>query len=153
MTLRWTPVIFVVFGMLTFTTVAIAAPIDDSVRRVAARLQCPVCEGQSVADSNSGLAQDMRAVIRTRLEQGDPDQAIVESFVASYGEGILTDPPKSGAGLGVWIGPVTAIAVGAGALGMIARSWVRSKPASVPDPTPFDKQVSDELRQYREQFG
>ena len=51
-----------------------AQTTDDAVRQVARQLQCPVCEGQNVADSNAGLARDMRAVIRTQLEAGQTDQ-------------------------------------------------------------------------------
>ena len=79
--------------------------MDDSVRRVALQLQCPVCEGQNVADSPSGLAKDMRDLIRTRLTAGASDKQILDEFVASYGDGILTEPPKRGISLGVWIGP------------------------------------------------
>ena len=57
--------------------VAHADALDDAVRRVALQLQCPVCEGETVADSPSGLAADMRSVIRTRLAAGESDQQIL----------------------------------------------------------------------------
>src|SRR5205085_10209616 len=90
-----------------------ADPLDDSVRRVGLQLQCPVCEGETVADSPSGLAGDMRAVIRSKVAAGESDQQILDEFVASYGDSILTEPPKRGISLGVWIGPIVAVFLGA----------------------------------------
>ena len=134
--------------------IVFADATDDAVRRIALQLQCPVCEGQTVADSASGLAQDMRGVIRTRVLAGASDQQIVDEFVASYGDGILTEPPKRGVSLGVWFGPVIAIALGALILVVVAGSWRKradQQPVvqtSAPDPV-----VTDELRRFREEFG
>src|ERR671937_2410766 len=97
-------------------SMARADAIDDGVRRIGLQLQCPVCEGQSIADSPSGLAADMRAVIRTKLAAGESDQQILDEFVASYGDGVLTEPPKHGIALGVWIGPLIGVAIGAAIL-------------------------------------
>ena len=93
--------------------VAHADATDDAVRRIASQLMCPVCEGQTVEDSASGLARDMRTLIRQRVEAGESDQQILDEFVASYGDGILTEPPKRGISLGVWLGPVAGVALGA----------------------------------------
>jgi cytochrome c-type biogenesis protein CcmH len=139
-------------AMLGLPTLAHADALDDSVRRIALQLQCPVCEGESIADSPSGLAADMRAVIRTKLIAGESDQQILDEFVASYGDGILTEPPKRGISLGVWIGPVVGVAVGAVLVTMLLRGWrhapIQPAGTAVPDP-----QVADELRRFREEFG
>src|ERR687895_2158448 len=108
--------------------IARADALDDAVRRVALQLQCPVCEGQNVADSNSGLAQDMRRVIRTRVEAGESDQQILDFFVGSYGDGILTEPPKRGVGLGVWVGAAVGIVAGALLLLLLLMRWRGQQP-------------------------
>src|SRR5205823_15019183 len=95
--------------LLMIPSLAHADPLDAGVRRVALQLQCPVCEGQNVADSPSGLAGDMRTVIRTKLAAGEPDQQILDEFVASYGDSILTEPPKRGISLGHWMCPDLAL--------------------------------------------
>jgi cytochrome c-type biogenesis protein CcmH len=132
-----------------------ADPLDDGVRRVALQLQCPVCEGETAADSPSGLAKDMRALIRTRLAAGVSDQQILDEFVASYGDSILTEPPKRGISLGVWLGPAIGVLLGVVVLGVLLRAWRRTPgPSSAalagvaPDP-----EVADEYHRFREEFG
>lgn len=131
-----------------------ADPIDDAVRRIGLQLQCPVCEGQNIADSPSGLARDMRDVIRTRLTQGASDRQILDEFVASYGDSILTDPPKRGISLGVWLGPAIGLVLGAALLAGLLLSWRRAPRAAsaVPDAA-VDPAVADEYRRFRNEFG
>ncbi len=130
-----------------------ADAIDDGVRRVALQLQCPVCEGQNVADSPSGLAGDMRSVIRTKLIAGEPDQQILDEFVASYGDSILTEPPKRGISLGVWIGPIVALVLGLALVGALLLAWHRPKAVAPSDGVPLDPEVADEYRRFRQEFG
>ena len=102
--------------------VASADDLDTQVRSVAKRLQCPICESVSVADSPSELAGQMRALIRTKLEQGESSDEIVAYFVGRYGETVLVEPPRHGVGLLVWLGPLGALILGALALVF----WLRS---------------------------
>ena len=147
--------IFVTFLVVMLPAVGRADALDDGVRRVALQLQCPVCEGQTAADSPSGLARDMRALIRTRLAAGVGDQQILDEFVASYGDSILTEPPKRGISLGVWLGPTIGVMLGVVVLGVLLRSWRRT-----PSPTTAalasagpDPEVTDEYHRFREEFG
>jgi cytochrome c-type biogenesis protein CcmH len=131
-----------------------ADALDEGVRRVALQLQCPVCEGETVADSPSGLAADMRSVIRTKLAAGESDQQILDEFVASYGDGILTEPPKHGISLGVWIGPAIGVVFGAIVVGILLSTWRRSRPAEVnASDVAVEKDVADEFARFREEFG
>jgi cytochrome c-type biogenesis protein CcmH len=139
--------------VLAIPALAHADALDDGVRRVALQLQCPVCEGQSAADSPSGLAADMRAVIRAKLAAGESDQQILDYFVASYGDSILSEPPKRGISLGVWLGPVIGVPLGLIALVLLLRTWRR--PAPVP-PVPADQldpEVAAEFGRFRQEVS
>jgi cytochrome c-type biogenesis protein CcmH len=141
--------------MLLVPALARADAIDERVRHVAMQLQCPVCEGENVADSPSGLAADMRSVIRTKVQAGESDQQILDEFVASYGDSILTEPPKRGISLGVWVGPVLGLLVGAVLVTVLLRTWRRSPSPSVAvaGGAALDPAVADEFHRYREELG
>ena len=144
----------VIITLLLFLAPAVvrADATDDAVRRIGLQLQCPVCEGQTVAESNSGLAQDMRGVIRSRIEAGDSDQQVLDGFVASYGDGILTEPPKRGIGLGVWLGSLLGIGLGTALLVLILMGWRRA-PVRAALEESIDAEVADEFGRFRNEFG
>ncbi|MCY3912309.1 MAG: cytochrome c-type biogenesis protein CcmH [Chloroflexi bacterium] len=97
--------------------------------RIADKLDCPVCQGQSVKESNAPLAQQMRALINEKIDDGASDEEIFDFFAARYGVGILRDPPKQGLALGVWLGPIVAAAAGVLAVGVVL---LRRRPQPVP---------------------
>jgi cytochrome c-type biogenesis protein CcmH len=83
---------------------------------IANSLNCPVCTGESVRDSSSQLAHDMRELIQQKLDQGMTRQQIMDYFVGAYGVTILRQPPKHGFSLALWWIPVVAVVAGAGIL-------------------------------------
>ena len=86
---------------------------SERIHDIASGLRCPVCQNLSVADSPSGIAQQMRADIALRLRQGQTESQIDAFFVAKYGHWILLTPSAGGLGLFVWLAPGLAIAGGA----------------------------------------
>jgi cytochrome c-type biogenesis protein CcmH len=141
--------------LLLLPLTAHADATDDAVRRIASQMMCPVCEGQTVNDSSSGLAKDMRTLIRQKVEAGESDRQILDEFVASYGDGILTEPPKRGISLGVWFGPVIGLVLGTALLVGVLAAWHR-RPTSAAESataTPLDPAVADELTRFRGELG
>ncbi len=86
--------------------------IDDQTKEISYLLMCPVCQGQSVGESNSNLANDMRDIIRKQLEQGKSKEEILTYFVNSYGESILATPPPKGINWLLWLLPAAGIIIG-----------------------------------------
>jgi cytochrome c-type biogenesis protein CcmH len=86
--------------------------IDDQTKEISYLLMCPVCQGQSVGESNSNLANDMRDIIRKQLEQGKSKEEILNYFVNSYGESILATPPPKGINWLLWLLPAAGIIIG-----------------------------------------
>lgn len=58
-----------------------------------ASLRCVVCQNQSLADSNSPLAKDMRSMIAQKIIEGEADQAIVSFLEQRYGNFVSYRPP------------------------------------------------------------
>jgi cytochrome c-type biogenesis protein CcmH len=84
----------------------------DRYRELTTTLRCPVCQGESVADSPSENAQEMGALIRQQIEAGWTDGQIRQFFIDRYGRWILLDPPRRGATLVVWTVPLLAVTGG-----------------------------------------
>jgi cytochrome c-type biogenesis protein CcmH len=98
--------------------------LDEHVYHVAAQLRCPICQGETVADSPTDIAQQMRQVIRTQILQGRSDQEIVQYFVSRYGEqNIIWSPPWQGFTLLIWIVPIVLISGGLILLFFVVRDW------------------------------
>ena len=100
---------------VTLLAAGIAAAKDPEARAqaIAAQLRCPVCQNESVADSPSELAAQMRTLIRAKVAAGETDQQIVDYFVSKYGEWILLEPPRRGPLWIVWLAPAVALLGGA----------------------------------------
>lgn len=69
-------------------------------------IRCVVCQGESIADSPSEIAGDMRKAIRAKIEAGDSNDAIVGDLVSHYGQVVLMKPPFNPATYLLWFGPL-----------------------------------------------
>src|SRR6266568_412069 len=67
--------------------------LDQRVRQVASQLKCPVCQGESVADSPALISQQMRGIIRQQLQAGRSEQEVIAYFQARFGDQIVWSPP------------------------------------------------------------
>jgi cytochrome c-type biogenesis protein CcmH len=97
--------------------------LEAQTRAVSARLRCPVCQGLSLADSPSELAQEMKDIVREQLAQGRTPDEVTQFFVGKYGEWILLQPEASGFNLVVYLLPLLAILVGAALVVIVVRKW------------------------------
>jgi cytochrome c-type biogenesis protein CcmH len=105
--------------------------LQDRTRAVARTLRCPVCQNLSVADSPSGIAQEMRRTIAADLRAGKTPGQIRDEFVQAYGEWILLAPPKRGLDLVAWLVPALLVVGAVGAAWLAIRRWTGSgQPAS-----------------------
>ena len=90
------------------------AALETRAKALHAELRCLVCQGQSVADSNAGLAQDMRAIVRERIAAGASDEEVTGFLVERYGDYVLLDPPVKPETYALWFGPAAVFVAGAG---------------------------------------
>lgn len=99
--------------------------LEAQVQEIAAKLRCPTCRALSVYDSPSGMAQEMRALIRDQLRSGKSPDEVTAYFVERYGEWILLQPKAEGFNWTVWLLPVLLLAGGLVFVLMTARRWVQ----------------------------
>jgi len=108
-------------SMLLLATQAIADPTvtfrfnsDEEEAlffKLSNELRCLVCQNQSIADSNAGLAKDLRTEMYEMLQAGKTEDEIIDFMVKRYGDYVLYRPPFKPATLLLWFGPVLVFAI------------------------------------------
>lgn len=101
------------------------AELETRVREIASTLRCPTCRALSVQDSPSGMAEEMRGLIREQLRAGRTPDEVKGYFVERYGEWILLKPKAEGFNWAVWLLPVFVLAGGLLFVMLTARRWVQ----------------------------
>jgi len=79
-------------------------------------LRCLVCQNQTLAESNSGLASDLRLQIYQQVQAGKSDVTIIHYLVDRYGDFILYQPAFSPATYVLWLAPIAFLSLGLGVL-------------------------------------
>ena len=77
--------------------------LEARARAISHNLRCPVCQGESIDDSNAPISRDLRLVVRERIMAGDTDAEVIDFIVARYGEFVLFNPRAEGANLILWL--------------------------------------------------
>ena len=95
---------------------------------MASTLRCPVCQGESIQDSPSELAQEMRAVVRDQLRAGKTPDEIKAYFVSKYGEWILLEPAMTGLNTLLYVFPVLLVLGGLALVTVLVRRWSTPEP-------------------------
>jgi cytochrome c-type biogenesis protein CcmH len=90
--------------------------LEARMLRITSELRCLVCQNQTIADSNAGLAADLRQEARDLLKQGKSDAEVVDYMTARYGDFVLYRPPLRATTLLLWFGPALMLLVGAAVL-------------------------------------
>ncbi len=97
--------------------------LDARTASVAAQLRCPVCQGESIQDSPSELAQQMRGVVKEQLRAGKTPDEVKAYFVSKYGEWILLDPRAHGFNLVLYAAPYLLLLAGLAVILVAVKRW------------------------------
>jgi len=89
------------------------------------QIMSPVCAGETLAQSDSPAAAQVKRYIQRRIAAGDTRSQIKRELVAQYGTRILAAPPRHGFDLLAWVLPLAGILCAAGAMGVLAWRWSR----------------------------
>ncbi len=97
--------------------------LEKTARELYEVIMCPICSGQTIAQSNSGTSIQMRNLILKKLSQGETKEEILQYFVSKYGERIMAKPSKKGFNLMLWFLPFVFVAFMAIAIYFLLRRW------------------------------
>lgn len=90
--------------------------LEERYRALNHELRCLVCQNQSIAESNAGLAKDLRRQVREMLEAGASDEEIRSYMTERYGDFVRYRPAFNERTWALWLGPVAIFLVGGGLL-------------------------------------
>ncbi len=102
---------------------------EQRFRILSEELRCPKCQNQSIADSDAGIAQDMRTRVHTMILEGKSDEDIVDYFVSRYGDFVSYRPPVNAGTSILWLGPILLLLGGAVLIVILLRNASRKAAA------------------------
>lgn len=101
-----------------------------------AELRCLKCQNQSIADSNSMLASDLRREVRELIQAGRSDADIRSYMTERYGDFVLYRPPFAPRTWLLWAAPALLVLGGIGAATFVV---LRRARAAKTDPASLDE--------------
>jgi cytochrome c-type biogenesis protein CcmH len=149
--------LLLVAAALVLAAPAAASEQHPTLAELENEIMCPVCAGETLAQSDSPAAAQVKRFIQARIAAGDTRSEIKDKLVAEYGTRILAAPPKHGFDLVAWVLPFVGLLSAAAVLGFLAWQWSRNRT----DPTTADlasngrrldpemeRRVDDELKSF-----
>jgi cytochrome c-type biogenesis protein CcmH len=132
-------------ALLTFAGVAHAQAIEPMpfkdhaqelrFQHLTHQLRCPMCQNETLADSNAPIARDLRNQIFQMMQQGRSDEEIKQYLVARYSRFVLYDPPLTPGTWLLWFGPLLILLGGAGVVLVAIRKRSRTGSTATEAPT------------------
>ena len=74
-------------------------------------LRCMVCQNQTIAESNAGLAVDLKKQVAKQINEGKTDDQILYFMEERYGEFVLYNPPVSLENSLLWLTPFVVLII------------------------------------------
>lgn len=106
---------------------------EERVEEISKRLACPICDGESVYESQNSASSAIRAEIRAQVSSTDvTDDEVVAYIVQNFGAETQLVPSASGFDSLVWALPTAALVCAAVGLWFAFRRW-RAAVDTVPD--------------------
>tara|TARA_B100000586_G_scaffold221244_1_gene168288 strand:- start:89 stop:472 length:384 start_codon:yes stop_codon:yes gene_type:complete len=104
----------IIFILLIFQNFGYSLASTDSKREqnLFKEIRCLVCQSQTIHESNSELAEDIKLLIREKVSAGKTDHEIKQFLVEKYGEWILMTPRFNQHTYLLWIAPLIIFIIG-----------------------------------------
>tara|TARA_E500000178_G_C16988739_1_gene739705 strand:+ start:1563 stop:1928 length:366 start_codon:yes stop_codon:yes gene_type:complete len=103
---------FIFLTILTFNLQSFANELSQKEIEILKNLRCIVCQGQSIADSNSDFAQIIKLVVKEQVKSKKSEKDIYNFLVNNYGEWIVYKPLLNRTNFILWALPYLALLFG-----------------------------------------
>ena len=102
--------IIIIYLILSFSLQANEKNSD--LIKIYKNLRCLICQGQSIADSNSDFASTIKLVIQDQIKEGKTKDEIYDFLISKYGEWIVYQPPLNKYNFLLWFLPYLILVLG-----------------------------------------
>jgi cytochrome c-type biogenesis protein CcmH len=137
----WVLLVFVIAGFLAVGASRATGPQtpDDRIDAIGRRVACPVCDGESVFESQNSASRAIRNQVGELVAENDLSDAEIIAFIETrYGAEVLLVPRATGFDALVWVLPAVGLVCGIAALAVVFRRW-QLEAEGVGDPTEADR--------------
>lgn len=118
-------------GVAQAQIVSVAPEYQERYNNLLHELRCLVCQNQTLADSGSGLADDLRLEVKRMLEEGRSDEQIFVFMSDRYGDFVLYNPPLKPRTWLLWFGPFVLLIGGLIGIRQVVRANNKTAKSSV----------------------
>tara|TARA_B100000929_G_scaffold68121_2_gene51953 strand:+ start:1387 stop:1782 length:396 start_codon:yes stop_codon:yes gene_type:complete len=84
----------------------------DELKKISKNIRCLICQGQSIDDSNSDFAINIKYVILKKLNKGSSEDEIYDFLKSKYGDWIVYKPEFKLYNLLLWLIPYFIFFIG-----------------------------------------
>jgi cytochrome c-type biogenesis protein CcmH len=102
--------IFLIYSSLILK--CYSTEISQKEINILKNLRCLVCQGQSIADSNSDFAQTIKLVVQDKLNVGMVEEDIYNFLASKYGDWIVYKPRLNTTNFLLWLTPFLILIFG-----------------------------------------
>ncbi|MGN6479708.1 cytochrome c-type biogenesis protein [Luteibacter sp.] len=103
-------------------------------QKLSTELRCPMCQNETLADSNAPIAHDLRRQIFEMMQAGKSDAEIKAYLVDRYSDFVLYKPPVEPKTWLLWFGPLVVLAIGGFVVAVQVRRRARQAPLTTQAP-------------------
>lgn len=121
--------------------------LETRARDISRELRCPVCQGETIDESNAPISRDLRLYVRERLVAGDTNEQVLDAVTQRYGEFVLFNPKATGGNIVLYLTAPILLLIGLVGAGLYMRR--RRAPPPAKDLTPEEQRRLTEIMQDR----
>ena len=99
------------FMFFTFKIYALET-IDERVKKLTLELRCMTCQNQSIYDSDAEFSNDIKKIVKQKLQEGESEKEIKKFLAERYGEYILFRPLMNYNNIFLWSFPFILLIIG-----------------------------------------
>jgi len=85
---------------------------EELYQQLTKELRCLVCQNQNLADSDAGLAKDLKDQVAEFVQAGQDAETIKSYMIDRYGDFVNYDPPMNASTVFLWFSPLVVFLLG-----------------------------------------